>query len=95
MQSVFWFTHDTMRSPTWEPTFYVEKQLTKPWDVFAEYVGDYPKRGGPVQIAHFGTAFKITPLHQVDFHFGFGLSHAAPERFIGVGYSFRFDELWK
>lgn len=95
MQSVFWFTHDSRRNPTWEATFYVEKQLTKPWDVFAEYVGDYPKRGGPIQIAHFGTAFKVTPLHQVDFHFGFGLSHAAPARFIGVGYSFRFDELWK
>jgi len=95
MQSVLWFTHDSRRSPTWEATFYVEKQLTKPWDVFAEYVGDYPKRGGPIQIVHFGTAFKVTPLHQVDFHFGFGLSHAAPARFIGVGYSFRFDELWK
>jgi hypothetical protein len=94
MQSVFWFTHDTRRSPTGEATFYVEKQLTKPWDIFAEYVGDYPKGGGPIQIAHFGTAFKVTHLHQVDFHFGFGLSHAAPERFIGVGYSFRFDKLW-
>ena len=30
------------------------------------------------QIAHFGNAYRITPRQQVDFHFGFGLSHAAP-----------------
>jgi len=94
MQSVFWYTQDGKRNITWEPTFYIEKEITKPWDVFAEYAGDFVQWGGPKQIAHLGTAYKITPRQQVDFHFGFGLSHAAPSRFFAVGYSFRIDKLW-
>jgi hypothetical protein len=94
MQSVFWFTEDRRRNVTWEPTFYVERQITKPWDAFVEYASDYAQRGGSKQLAHFGTAFKITPTNQVDFHFGFGMSHATPGRFFAVGYSFRVDRLW-
>jgi hypothetical protein len=94
MQSVFWNTEDRRRNVTWEPIFYVEKQITKPWEVFVEYASDYAQHRGSRQIAHFGAAFKITPLQQVDFHFGFGMSHATPERFFGVGYSFRVDRLW-
>ena len=78
-----------------ESTFYIEKQITKPWDAFAEYGGDFAQRGGSKEVAHFGTAYKITPGNQIDFHFGFGLSHATPGRFFAVGYSFRIDNLWK
>jgi hypothetical protein len=39
------------------------------------------------EVAHCGTAYKITPKTQVDFHFGFGLSPATPGRFFAVGYS--------
>jgi len=95
MQSLFWYTEDGRRNLTWEPTFYVEKQITKTWDGFAEYGGDFAKWGGSKHVAHFGTAYKITPKNQVDFHFGFGLSHATPSRFFAVGYSFRIDKLWK
>jgi hypothetical protein len=95
MQSLFWNTETGRRNLVWEPTFYVERQLTRPLDVFAEYSGDYPQRGEAQQIAHFGLAYKITPLSQVDLHFGFGLSHATPNRFVGVGYSFRVDHLFK
>jgi hypothetical protein len=94
MQSLFWYTEDGRRNLTWEPTFYLEKQLTKPWDAFAEFAGDFAQRGGPREIAHFGTAYKLTPKNQVDFHFGFGLSRAAPAPFFAVGYSFRIDHLW-
>lgn len=95
MQSVFWNTETGRRNLVWEPTLYLERQLTKPLDVFAEYTGDYPQRGEAQQIAHFGIAYKVTPLSQVDLHFGFGLSHAAPNRFVGAGYSFRIDHLFK
>ncbi len=94
MQSLFWNTDDHKRNGDWEPTFYIEKALTKPWDVFAEYAGDFSQRGGPKEIAHFGTAYRVTPKQQVDFHFGFGISNAAPTRFFAVGYSFRIDKLW-
>jgi len=94
MQSLFWNTEDHKRNGDWEPTFHREKEITKPWDAFPDYAGDFSQWGGSKQIAHFGTAYRITPRQQVDFHFGFGLSHAAPSRFFGVGYSFRIDKLW-
>jgi hypothetical protein len=93
MQSAFWYTQDGGRNLTWESTLYIEKTITKPWDAFVEYAGDFAQRGGSKQIAHIGTAYRITPRQQVDFHFGFGLSHDAPNRFFAVGYSFRIDKL--
>ena len=95
MESLFWYTEDRRRNLTGESTLYIEKQITKPWDAFAEYGGDFQQWGGSKEVAHFGTAYKITPKNQIDFHFGFGLSHAAPARFFAVGYSFRIDNLWK
>ena len=94
MQSLFWNTDGDRRDGLWEPTFYLEKEITKPWDAFVEYAGDYPQRGGPREIAHFGTAYRVTPRQQVDFHFGFGLSHDAPRRFFAVGYSVRIDRIF-
>lgn len=94
MQSVFWNTDDHRSNGDWEPTFYVEKEITKPWDAFVEYAGDFSERGGPREIAHLGTAYRITARQQVDFHFGFGVSKAAPSRFFAVGYSFRIDKIW-
>jgi hypothetical protein len=94
MQSLFWNTDGARRNGLWEPTFYLEKEITKQWDAFVEYAGDYPQRGGPREIAHFGTAYRITPRQQVDFHFGFGLSREAPSRFFAVGYSFRIDKIF-
>jgi hypothetical protein len=94
MQSLFWNTEDHKRNGDWEPTFYLEKEIRKPWDAFVEYADDFSQRGAPREIAHFGTAYRITPSQQVDFHFGFGVSNAAPSRFFAVGYSFRIDKLW-
>jgi hypothetical protein len=95
MQSVFWYTDRARRNRTYEPTFYLEKQVRKPWDVFAEYGCDYAQQGGSKQVIHFGTAYKITPRNQVDFHFGIGLNHATPNHFFALGYSFRVDEFWR
>jgi hypothetical protein len=94
-QSLFWNTVDGRRNGTWEPTQYLEKQIAKPVDAFVEYAGDYLWRGASRQLLHFGAAYKITPLHQIDFHFGFGLNAATPNHFFAVGYSFRLDHLWK
>jgi hypothetical protein len=74
-----------------ESTFLVDRQLTKPWDAFIEYAGDFPQAGGPRHLLHIGTAYKIRPRHQLDLHAGFGLSAAAADHFVGVGYSFCFQ----
>jgi Putative MetA-pathway of phenol degradation len=89
MLSVYAPTLNGRRNVTGESTFLLDRQLTKPWDVFVEYVGDFPERGGPRQLLHFGTTYKITPHQQIDVHGGAGLSSAAIDHFIGAGYSFR------
>ena len=95
MQSVFWLTENGRRHLTFEPTFVLERELSRPAYVFAEYGADYRQRGGSRQTAHFGAAYRIGSKNQVDFHFGFGLSPMTPDRFVAVGYSFRIDRLWR
>jgi hypothetical protein len=94
MQSLFYETDNRHRKVTWEPTFYVEREIAKHSDVFVEYGGDYARSDGSRQVVHLGTAYRITPKHQIDFHFGFGLSHAAPSQFFAAGYSFRIHHLF-
>src|SRR5215469_3964245 len=95
MQSLFWNTDGDRRNGIWEPTFYLEKQITKPLDAFMEYAGDYAQHGGSKQLAHFGAAFRLNANNQVDFHFGFGLNRETPNHFFAVGYSVKLDHLWK
>lgn len=84
----YWPTLAGSHNFTGETTFFLDRRLTKPWDAFIEYAGDFPERGGSRQILHFGTSYKLAPHHQIDFHVAVGLTRAAPDSFIGVGYSF-------
>lgn len=90
MLSVYGPTEDCCWRVTGETTFLVDRQLTGKCDAFAEYVGDFPEYGGPRHLLHFGSAWKLTANQQVNVHFGVGLSAAAVDRLVGVGYSFRF-----
>ena len=84
----YWPTLAGSRNFTGQTTFYLDRQLTKPWDTFVEYVGDFPERGGSGQLLHFGTTYKLRPHHQIDFHAAVGLTHSAPDSYFGFGYSF-------
>ena len=84
----YWPTLAGSHDLTGETTFYLDRQLTKPWDTFVEYVGDFPERSGSRQLLHFGTSYKLAPHHQVDFHVAVGLTHSAPDSYVGFGYSF-------
>jgi hypothetical protein len=90
MLSVYVPTIDGSHKVTGETAILADRQLTKAWDAFVEYVGDFPQAGGPRHLLHFGSALKLTPNQQIDMHVGVGLSSAAVDRLIGVGYSFRF-----
>lgn len=90
MLSVYVPTQNGSHSVVGESTFLLDRQLTKDWDAFTEYVGDFPQTGGPRHLLHFGTAYKIAPQQQLDLHVGIGLSAAAVDHFVGIGYSFRF-----
>jgi hypothetical protein len=87
--SVYFPTQSDRRNTTGETSFLIDRQLTTTWDAFVEYVGDFPSRGGPRHLIHFGTACKLRPQQQLDFHGGAGLSSATVDHFIGIGYSFR------
>jgi hypothetical protein len=91
MLSLYWPTETGRRNLTGESTFLFDRQITGHWDAFVEYVGDFSQRGGPRHLLHFGTAYRLTSLQQVDVHVGAGLSRAAIDHFMGVGYSFRFQ----
>lgn len=84
----YWPTVAGNHNFTPETTAFLDRQLTKPWDAFLEWAGDFPERGGNRQQLHFGTAYKLAPRHQIDFHFAFGLTSAAPKAYLGFGYSF-------
>lgn len=75
-----------------QPTFAFDKEITDRWSVFVEYAGDFPHLSGSQQIAHFGTAYRITRKQQIDSHFGFGLSLSSLGKFFAIGYSIRFDK---
>jgi hypothetical protein len=93
MLSLYAPTVDHTRNVTGESTILVDRLLAKSWDVIVEYVGDFPERGGTRQLLHFATELRIgkRQLQQLDFHYGVGLSAAAVDHFIGIGYSFRFQ----
>ena len=93
MFSLLWPTEGPRRNLTGQASFLLDRQITSKLDAFVEYGGEYPQRGGPEHIIHVGGSYKVRPNQQVDFHFGFGLSAAAPDHFIGIGYSFQFDML--
>lgn len=90
MLSLFAPTQANQRNLTGESTLMVDRQLTRSWSAFGEYVGDFPERGGSRQLLHFGTTLRVTNNQQLDFHIGFGLTTATVDRLIGFGYSFRF-----
>jgi hypothetical protein len=86
----YWPTVNGSHNFTGETAFFVDRQLTKPWDAFLEYAGDFPQCGGTRQQLHVGTSYKLTAHQQLDFHFAFGLTSAAPKGYVGVGYSILF-----
>jgi hypothetical protein len=79
------------RNLTGQSSVYFDRQLTQPWDAYIEYSGAFPQRGGPQHVIDFGTAYKLSLHQQLDFHWSFALSGAAPDRSIGLGYSVRFQ----
>jgi len=93
MFALFWPTQGATRNLSGQASLLLDRQLTNRCDAFMEYAGGFPQRGSPQQLLHLGTAFKITSNQQLDFHFGFGLSSAAVDHFIGFGYSFQFQAI--
>jgi outer membrane putative beta-barrel porin/alpha-amylase len=80
------------RNVTGQGTLYFDRQLTALIDAWAEYSGAFPQRGGPTNILNLGACYKPTPRQQIDFHWTYGLSAAAPDYSVGLGYSVRIQD---
>jgi hypothetical protein len=91
MFSVGWPTQPSGRNATGQASAYFDWQLTQTWDAWMEYSGSFPERGSAAQILNMGGCYKPTPHQQIDFHWAVGLSAAAPDDSIGLGYSVRFQ----
>jgi hypothetical protein len=94
MFTAFLLPGEPASNPTLEPTFAIERQVGSRADFFVEYVADHPRRGLTSQVFDSGGAFRITPTQQVDVRVGVGLNRAAPDFLFGLGYSFRFDNVF-
>jgi hypothetical protein len=94
MLTTFFSPSDPVNRQTTEATFSVEKKLSERVSMFVEYVGDYPIHGHDTELLNIGGDYLLTKTQQVDFHLAFGLNRASPDYIIGIGYSWRFDNLF-
>lgn len=83
-------TQDGRRNSTLQTTVSFGHTLTARLHSFYEYAGTFPERGDNEHFLHSGLTYLLTTDSQLDFHFGFGVSPAAPRSLIAAGYSFRF-----
>lgn len=93
MFSMYWPTEVRSRNITGEATILLDRQMAGPWDLFVEYVGDFPERYGTRQFTQIGTSLKLGKNQQLDAHYGVGFTPVAVHHFVGIGYSFRFQVL--
>ena len=86
-------TQSGSHNMTGQASFLIDRQLTRKWDAFIEYGGEFPSLGTPQHIFDTGTTYKIRANQQLDVHFGEGFSGATPDHFVGFGYSFQLPSL--
>ncbi len=94
MFTAFFFPSDPLNHETTEATFAIEKKISERVSLFAEYVGDFPARGSNVELFNIGGEYLLRRTQQFDFHLAFGLNRNSPDYIIGVGYSWRLDNLF-
>jgi hypothetical protein len=94
MLTTFFFPSNPLNNETTEATFVIERKVSEHVSLFAEYVGDFPSRGSNVELFNMGGEYLLTRTQQVDFHLAFGLNRNSPDYVIGVGYSWRLDNLF-
>lgn len=82
-------TEDGERRFIFQATVSWGRSLGGNWGAFLEYAGQFPSAGGDIHVIHHGYTYLLTSDSQLDLHFGFGLSRAAPDFFVGAGYSVR------
>ncbi|WP_283848237.1 transporter [Bradyrhizobium sp. NAS80.1] len=93
MFTSFFRPSDLASHQTSEATFVIERKVTEKLALFAEYIGDYPSRGTSTALLNVGGGYLLNRTEQLDFHLAFGLNRNSPDYIIGVGYSYRWDNV--
>jgi hypothetical protein len=93
MFTSFFRPSDLANHQTSEATFVIERKVSEKLALFAEYVGDYPSRGASTALFNVGGGYLLSRTEQLDFHLAFGLNRNSPDYIIGVGYSYRWDNV--
>jgi hypothetical protein len=89
MLSVYSRSPNGLYKTTGQSTLEMDRKI-RSWDVFGEYVGNFPAAGSPQHGVRAGVMYDITSNQQLDFSIAVGLSVAALNHSVGFGYSFRF-----
>jgi Putative MetA-pathway of phenol degradation len=76
-----------------EATFVIETKISDKASLFVEYVGDFPSRGPSIDLINMGGGYLLSRTQQIDFHVAFGLNRNSPNYIVGVGYSYRLDNV--
>jgi hypothetical protein len=95
MVTNFFIPEDPVNKYSNESTFVIEKSFGERSFLFVEYVGEFPLHGGTGHLINSGGGYRITDTRQIDFHVAFGLNRNSPDYIFGLGYSFRWDGLFK
>ncbi|OKO69912.1 transporter [Bradyrhizobium sp. AS23.2] len=93
MFTSFFRPSDLASHQTSEATFVIERRVTERLALFAEYIGEYPSRGTSTALLNVGGGYLLSRTEQLDFHLAFGLNRNSPDYIIGVGYSYRWDNV--
>jgi hypothetical protein len=93
MFTSFFRPSDLANHQTSEATFVIERKISEKLALFAEYVSDTPSRGASTALFNVGGGYLLNRTEQIDFHLAFGLNRNSPDYIIGVGYSYRWDNI--
>jgi hypothetical protein len=85
-----WLTEDGARRFNWSTSAVFGCDLGGDWGTFFELLIDVPHAGGTGVLAHHGYTRQLRGPIQLDVHVGVGLNDAAPDAFVGCGFSTRF-----
>ncbi len=85
-----WLTEDGVRQFNWSTSAVFGCDLGGDWGTFIEVLVDVPHADGTGVLFHHGYTRQFRSPVQLDVHGGLGLNDAAPDAFIGFGFSIRF-----
>ena len=82
-------------NPSNQATLYLDQTIADNADLFVEYANDFQRDAPTLNRLSLGGSYRATPTTQLDLKLGAGLNAASPDWYLLIGYSVRFDQLWR